>query len=191
MMFQPRAELASRIVPLPIARPVVSNNATSKVPICLRDRLSHEFLTVFGDNVNSPRAKAFLEFHAALISMDIGGIEARHASNRRWLVKRSTQTHPMTFSRLSAEWLLQQTRRLNASLKKAQHGISQARGEATQTAALSASRKRTRTSACQEAVPRKRRPTGGGQRAYISEQIRARRLWLAAPGIAKSLNQER
>lgn len=150
------------------------------VPECMRDDISHEFLTQFAESPNSPRARAFLEFLAFSVSMDTAQIEARHASIRRWLFSRSTQTHTMEFTRLSTEWVLQQARRLDAMFRQGRPADSTPSAASRPQQSSQGGRGRKRKFSC----------AGGGQRAYISQQSRLRKLRLSSPGVMTMLNAE-
>lgn len=59
-----------------------------------------------------------LEVEAAEFELTIGAIEARHASVRRLLACRSTQTHTMEMRDLQSEWLCDRFRLANPLTKR-------------------------------------------------------------------------
>ena len=79
-------------------------------PDCLRDPLMAFFLKRFSspEALRSHESLAMLHCLARQTDVDIVGLEARHASNRRQVVVASAQTWPLQFERLSAEFVVRQ-----------------------------------------------------------------------------------
>ena len=81
----------------------------SKVPNCLLDSWTKKLKALY-PSLEGDEFLYVLETIAKLLKVDITNVESRHASVRRMLVCRSTQTHPMGFGDLSGQWLFQQLR---------------------------------------------------------------------------------
>ena len=61
-------------------------------------------------DLRSPEALAIFILQAIILKYDIAQIECKHASVRRWVHARSTQTHTVDFQTRSGEWMSQQVR---------------------------------------------------------------------------------
>ena len=85
------------------------------MPKCLLDSWTKKLKALY-PSLEGDEFLYVLETIAKLLKVDITNVESRHASVRRMLVSRSTQTHPMSFGDLSGQWLFQQLR--NATTKK-------------------------------------------------------------------------
>ena len=79
------------------------------IPNCLKDCWTLALAESFGD-FNSAHFRQFLMLQGMIQQTDISNIESRHASIRRQLVSRSTQTTSLSASTLSAEWVFQNVR---------------------------------------------------------------------------------
>ena len=79
-------------------------------PLCLKDTWTAQLQAQYPDFLSEDFVN-ILRVQASLQMVDIAGIEAKHASIRRQVTLRSVQTWPLSFSRTSAEWLLQNVRR--------------------------------------------------------------------------------
>eukprot|EP00971_Amphidinium_carterae_P144135 2856253-Amphidinium_carterae.3 len=87
----------------------------SSDPPCLKDAFTLQLEAAY-PGLQDPTVLAILHMQATRASVDIAStIEARHASVRRQVVLRSTQTWSCTFKRASAEFLVQQFRKLAAN----------------------------------------------------------------------------
>eukprot|EP00971_Amphidinium_carterae_P133246 2638808-Amphidinium_carterae.1 len=84
-------------------------------PACVKDLFAQKLQAECGGYSN-PMAAHILASIALMQSTDIAAVESRHASIRRQLVTKSTQTHPMSANDASLQWVLQHFRR-KASLK--------------------------------------------------------------------------
>ena len=82
----------------------------AKTPPCLLDEWSQALLLKY-PTLSGDECLQVLETHAAIASTNTAPIESKHSSLRRQLVGRSTQTWPLAFPVLSAEFLLQGCRR--------------------------------------------------------------------------------
>ena len=87
--------------------------AIAAEPICRKDpwtlQVQARHPTLEGGEV-----EAILHLHASVQSLDIAGIESRHASVRRQVVAQSVQTCRQAFAKTSACWLLQNYRAAKA-----------------------------------------------------------------------------
>ena len=82
----------------------------SVLPICLHTRFTADLLAKY-PSLSGPEFLAVLMSKAKLIFIDIGGVEARHASIRRHLHVKSCQTHVQDFIDVSCDWICQQKRK--------------------------------------------------------------------------------
>ena len=142
-------------------------------PECLRDQWCRQFMHTYADMM-SPEAQAVLILQASLHKFDIGQIERRHSSIRRWLHARGLQTHVFEFQRRSAEWMAQQLRAHEA-----------ARSMRTLQPPAEAEPHTTNSSRS-----KKKRGGGGACRAYFSEALRRKRVKLTDAGVARQLHVE-
>jgi hypothetical protein len=140
---------------------------------CLRDQWCRQLMHTYADML-SPEAQAVLILQASLHKFDIGQIEHRHSSIRRWLHARGLQTHVFEFQRLSAEWMAQQLRVYEA-----------ARSMRTLQPPAEAEPHTTNSSRS-----KKKRGGGGACRAYFSEALRRKRVKLTDAGVARQLHVE-
>ena len=154
------------------------------IPECLLDSWSKDFLAKHAGGLTSKKALAILATLAHLTYKDISGVECRHAAIRRWLVSRSVQTHVMDFRHLSCEWVLQRARKLSLLFQGSRVASAGQGVKRTASGAPKPTRGTRRTGT------RQARGGGGGQRAYISQQLRVRRLRYPTPGVARMLNAE-
>ena len=150
-----------------------------KVPECMRDTFTTRFLNMYPDPLQK-EALAVLEAVAAHLKVDIGQIECRHASIRRQLQARF-HTHTMSFDQLSGHFMSQQVRTQAAAAAKVVGRKRKLDGPGGIAPGGEARPHRKRKA---------KRGGGGGQRAYLSEQLRTRRLRLNQPGVAAQLNEE-
>lgn len=88
-----------------------SASEVAATPTCMQDAWSANFLAEHGKDLLSAKSLAILTTLAYPTAKDISQLESKHASIRRWLLLRSHQTHTMDFKDLSAEWVLQRTRK--------------------------------------------------------------------------------
>ena len=63
---------------------------------CMRDAWTEQFVNTYV-HLRSPEALAVLTLQAIILKYDIAQIECKHASVRRWVHARSTQTHTVDF----------------------------------------------------------------------------------------------
>ena len=76
---------------------------------CQKDAWTNSLQARFG-GFSSPAFRQCIMFQAMLVQTDISSIETKHASIRRQLVSRSTQTTTLPATTLSAEWVFQSIR---------------------------------------------------------------------------------
>ena len=80
-----------------------------QIPVCCQDALTRKFLATYpGDALRSSAAVATCASIMTMMDIDVLDIEAKHATSRRLTVMQSTQTWPLEFSLLSAEFATRQ-----------------------------------------------------------------------------------
>ena len=136
------------------------------IPECVRDPWAHRFLSTYADPI-APEPLAVLTTIASLVKADIAEVECRHASIRRHLHSR-LQTHGMEFGYLSGQFLAQQVR-----CRAGEMGLC---GSKARRKKVIARHIKPKQAPVRE--PKKKGGGGGAQRAYISEQLRSRKLSL-------------
>lgn len=88
-------------------------------PLCMYDDATLAQVSAhFGSEVLTDELAVELEFDADEFEQTIGGIEAKHASLRRLLFARSTQTHCIEFKDANAEWICARFRLWNLPSKR-------------------------------------------------------------------------
>lgn len=149
-------------------------------PRCMQDRWPREQTKKYAPDFNSKRFRSVLIVVALLITLDTVQLETRHASNRRPLVQRSLQTHLSSLEDVSLEFVMQRIRRNGMKFvysRKQFLTLVQLEQPARGAFAEKGTRKREREP-----------PEGGGQRAYVSEQFKKRRLRFRNPQAVAMLN---
>lgn len=121
---------------------------------------------VYGPRLEGPDARAELVMAAAILELDISAIEARHASLRRYLTVRSTQTHATTVADVSSYFV--------AEIPKARVDEEQGLSIAGYNLQNSAPKDRSHASAVAQQPPAKRRKVvgGGPWRAFVHARAR-------------------
>jgi hypothetical protein len=143
-----------------------------RIPVCRTDAWSAEFLAEHGHAIVSPLSKATLRLYAQFVSNEMVAIESRNAAIRRTCVFNNVANPQIDILRLSREFLFQRSRALSSRLRMSAESAKTTRQTKLPKAKL------------------KKSPLGGGQRAYISEQLVLRQLKLYNPGVASMLNRE-
>ena len=135
------------------------------IPDCMLDPWSLRLRQRF-PSLEGPELMQVLHTVACRTPVDVSHIEALHASIRRMLFLKSSQTHPLSLADLSAQWTFQQYR----SIKKYQKPSFQPRtqGQSARRKARSRLRKATHGQAKQA------RGFGGAWRAWMRTQGRKR-----------------
>jgi hypothetical protein len=87
-------------------------------PDCLYDDLAAAYLAHFStfEAITSPAGMAVLVGLASLLSVDIAGVEARHASTRRITTLSSLQTWIASLEAVSADWCTRQFASISQSV---------------------------------------------------------------------------
>ena len=83
----------------------------NQIPMCLKDPWSQKIQQCYG-TLAHPMVKNLVVSQSLLQKCDISTIESRHAALRRNLLSRSLQTWRFGVSQCSAEWIMQNSRRL-------------------------------------------------------------------------------
>ena len=138
---------------------------------CLLDGWTKSLLAKFPD-LNNGECQHVLATVAALVKVDTSDLESRHASIRRMLVARSVQTHSLSFSDLSAQWVFQQHR-------TAQKRTSGARlfGKGQQGASRAAKKRADAKSRSKASAGRKQKSGfGGAWRAWVRRHCAGRSI---------------
>ena len=112
----------------------------ASTPPCLLDEWSARILQRYPTLVGE-ECKEVLHTHAKLASTNTAPIESRHSSLRRQLLGRSMQTWAMSFPVLSAEFLLQGSRRHRLNFGCAGAGSTSTAGTTTSSHAASSSKR--------------------------------------------------
>ena len=89
-----------------------------QVPECMQDRWSAEMIKTYGPTFRSSEFWSILVFIAVLVMLDTTQIEARHASIRRTLFIRSTQTNLASLEAASAEFVFRRMRAMTLSASR-------------------------------------------------------------------------
>ena len=83
----------------------------TRAPLCVKDPWTRKLQEQYG-TLGHPSVRAILITQRLLQKSDISTIESRHASLRRSLLTRSLQTWRFGVGQCSAEWIMQNSRRL-------------------------------------------------------------------------------
>eukprot|EP00971_Amphidinium_carterae_P068578 1357809-Amphidinium_carterae.3 len=131
-------------------------------PECLKDNWTLQLQKQF-PTFTEPGFLKILQCHALSQKTDISSVEAMHASVRRFLKVKSTQTHVVDLENVSASWIFQNCRRL---LAKGKYVKKKALKKKVASGFLTPFNIIDKTEIARKQSYRRRRIAGGPWRAY-------------------------
>eukprot|EP00930_Biecheleria_cincta_P095370 TRINITY_DN87333_c0_g1_i1.p1 TRINITY_DN87333_c0_g1~~TRINITY_DN87333_c0_g1_i1.p1 ORF type:complete len:1612 (-),score=257.34 TRINITY_DN87333_c0_g1_i1:89-4207(-) len=161
---------------------------TADLPLseCLWDAWSLSLRKRF-PKLNEPELFQILIAVASRMPVDISHIESLNASLRRFLYSRSLQTHAMTVSDLSGQWLSQQHRSLSRTLCTECHPVNTKDAKAKVTHRDEMKHRKRKN----DAAPKQRPGFGGAFRAWMRLHGKVRPCDKGVTAVSKEYNKEK
>ncbi|CAE7432435.1 unnamed protein product [Symbiodinium sp. CCMP2592] len=175
----------------PVSRSDVAGRL-EKLPLCMRDAFTHEFLQRYPKSARMTSKKALHQLHgiALLADVDISTIECRHAAVRRILMARSTSKQ-VGVEVLSADYLCRQ---MDAKMTEMAETLGILQHQREMHGILSIRQKRKKRKQLEQKKKKKPKRTGGGgrQRAFFRARLRGRKFsgYAEQRTVMRQLHQE-